>query len=160
MTTYETISLIISAIGVVAAIIAAIVYFAQLKKMTSSVETAVAANSIATLNTVITLEKSITDNRIRFSDAAVAASKLKPEDDEKHRNATILAFDEARENYLNSMDRFCACILREQFPETDYRKDYRNAVNEIVTHANYKELMGTGTRYRNIVKLYDKWADE
>ncbi|PFQ80868.1 hypothetical protein [Priestia megaterium] len=160
MTTYETISIIISAIGVAAAIIAAYVYFAQLKKMTSSVEAAIAANSIATLNAVLTLEKSITDNRIRFSDAAVTVTKLRPEDSEKHKNATILAFKEARENYLNSMDRFCACILRGQFPEIDYRKDYRNAVNDIITHENYKELMGTGTRYRNIVKIYDKWADE
>ena len=160
MTNYETISLIIAAGGVIAAIIAAFVYFAQLKKMTSSVEAAKKSNSIATLNAVISLENTIINSRIRFSEAAINASKLNKDDDEKHRNATILAFEEARETYLNAMDRFCSCILKGDFPEIEYRKDYRHAVNKIVTHSNYKDLMGTGTRYRNILKLYEKWADE
>ena len=160
MTLYETISIGISGTGVIAAIIAAIVYYAQLKKMNESVKTAADANSIATLNAVINLEKTITDNRNRLSQTAAEVSKLSSDTDTQHKQTVILVFNEARENYLNSMDRLCACIIRGQIPEVDYRKDYINAINEIVTHKNYNELMGVGTRYRNIVKLYEKWADE
>lgn len=70
-----------------------------------------------------------------------AVGRLRDDDDEQKRRTTILVFNEARENYLNSMDRLCACILRGQFPEEEYRKDYRNWVNEIMSHDNYIDLI-------------------
>lgn len=173
--TYNLWSFIISSLGVVAAGFAAVVYYGQLKKMAESarisreqlesmarsVEEAVKANSLATLSAVLTLESAIAENRARLSAAAAEVGRLKADDDEQKRKTAALVFNEARENYLNSMDRLCACILRGQFPEEEYRKDYRNWVFEIMSHDNYKDLIHRmDTRYRNIVKLYERWQDQ
>jgi hypothetical protein len=165
MTQFETTYLWFYAVGTVVAIGLLIVAVYQLRRAAQAVERATEANQLSTLNTVLSLDATISERRIRLSEASVAISELarKAKDDptppkEGEFKVAQLRFEEARESYLNAMDRLCACILRGFLPEDDCRRDYRGGINDTVQ--GHKDLLGPGTRYRNILKVHEKWADE
>ena len=66
-------------------------------------------------------------------------------------------FNEAKESYFNSLDRLCFCVIRNAFSEDDLRSDYRDVLKDAINTS--PEQFGPGSPYRNILKLYDRWAD-
>jgi hypothetical protein len=60
------------------------------------------------------------------------------------------------ENWLNSVDRLCFCILRNYFPEKDWKVEYRDFVKEIIQSFEYK--FRADTKYPNILELNKKWS--
>jgi hypothetical protein len=164
MTTYELWNLIITGLGFAGTVLAVLVAYGQLKRMAQSVDIAVKANAISTVNTVLSIEQMIFENRVRLSEASIAVSEMNARADRGDHivpadvEIATLRFNEARESYLNAFDRLCACLLRGSIPEDDYRKDYRGGLTELVQQ--HRELLGVDTRFRNIIKLYDKWADQ
>ncbi|KJL04352.1 hypothetical protein [Priestia aryabhattai] len=171
MKTYELFSLIISSIGVMAAIVAAVVYYIQLKKMNesvnaanksvnaanASVEAALKANKISTLNTVLTLEERITENHIRMSEAITKVDELTAAGNQADLDKAKLTLNLAIENYLNSMDRLCASIINGLIPEEEYSRDYKSAIYVIVKNKHFTNKFNTGSPYPNIIEIYDRW---
>ncbi|MED3311232.1 hypothetical protein COK59_04705 [Bacillus thuringiensis] len=172
MNAYETYSLILSGAGVVIAGLAAYFYYGQLKKMAlsakiaedqltsmaQSVDEAVKANALSTLNTVLTLEENVRRGRERLASATNEVKKLSANPSKVEVDFAEKSLNEAIENYLSSLDRLCACIRRNYVPEGEYRKDYREGIK--TTIRNYTSHFGPGNPYINIVKLNDKWSEE
>ncbi|KON88016.1 hypothetical protein AF332_15100 [Sporosarcina globispora] len=162
MSQYEFLSLLIGIAGVLVAGIAASIYYIQLRKMASSiliaqqqlksmaqsVEQAARANSL----TVLTLEEATRRSREKLADISTKVESYKDVELAKK------AINEAIENYLNSLDRLCACIRRGHVPEDEYRKDYRDVIKQTIK--NYKSYFGPGTSFTNILKLNEKWSEE
>ena len=63
--------------------------------------------------------------------------------------------DASKENYFNAVDRLAFCILGDYIPEKEWRKEYREMINNIVRGS--EKDFGTATPHRNIKALYDKW---
>lgn len=59
--------------------------------------------------------------------------------------------------YLNSLDRLCYCLEKDLLSENELRSEYRDVINRAIK--DFKDDFNTGTPYRNIKKVYEKWAD-
>lgn len=66
-------------------------------------------------------------------------------------------FNSAKENYFNSLDRLASSILNGQFPDSEMKHDYHEAITIVVR--TFKDDFATGTHYRKVVKLYNRWQD-
>lgn len=63
------------------------------------------------------------------------------------------------ENYLNAFDRLAYFIIKGCFQEEDFRLEYRDMLFDTIEHDS-DSMFGTGSRYRNMKKLYDKWKEK
>jgi len=101
----------------------------------------------------------VADIRTRNLENLASIKGDKPNEHEK-RNIEILdgLFEEALEDYLNVFDRLSSFILKKCLKEEDFRIEYRDML--FYTIKEESEKFQTGTRYRNMVKLYDKWKDK
>ncbi|MEJ1960957.1 MAG: hypothetical protein WDO56_05175 [Gammaproteobacteria bacterium] len=104
-------------------------------------------------NTLLLFEQDMAGRRLRFHDISAeleASAGASTESIQKR-------FDEARENYFNSLDRLASSILNAHFPDSEMKQDYHEALTEVIRA--FPDDFGTGTRYRKIVKLYNRWQD-
>lgn len=129
----------------------------QISKLTKQVEAAVKSNSIGELNALLALEAQIADRRLRLSQVGIAVKECKDESDENFYSLS-LQFDEAKQMYLNGLDRLCFCILKELFHGEDMRLEYREIIKAAIK--DFSSDFETGTPYRNITKVYESWADK
>ena len=131
--------------------------------LTEQVKTAVEANKISRLESLLTLEGAISRQRLILSEAGIKLKRLI--DGKKAGNevedfeieAAKLHFEDSTEMYLNALDRLCSCFLNGILLEDELRADYRDLINSAVKK-DFPEKMGTGTNHRNIVAVYQKWA--
>jgi hypothetical protein len=65
---------------------------------------------------------------------------------------------EANENYLNVFDRLCYFVLNKKLSEEDFKLDYRDMLFKTIQEDS-ENTFNSGTRFRNMVKLYNKWKD-
>ena len=65
---------------------------------------------------------------------------------------------EAYENYLNVFDRLCYFVINKKLDENDFRLEYRDMLFDTIQSDN--NTFGTGTKYRNMVKLFNNWKDK
>ncbi len=65
---------------------------------------------------------------------------------------------EANENYLNVFDRLCYFVLNKKLNEEDFKLDYRDMLFKTIQEDS-ENTFNSGTRFRNMVKLYNKWKD-
>lgn len=123
------------------------------------------ANSISSVAALLQIESSLSQNRQRIDQAAVAMAHLtarrqsgvtvQPAEIE----ACTMEMNGAIQNYLNSLDRLCACILRDILREDHAKQDYRDLINAAI--ANYKDEFDTVIgRYYHILKLRDRWREK
>lgn len=129
----------------------------QISKLTKQVEAAVKSNSIGELNALLALEELIADRRLRLSQAGIAVKECKDKSSESF-DSLVLQFDEAKQMYLNGLDRFCFCVLKGLLQDEDMRLEYREIIKTAIK--DFSDDFGTGTPYRNIKKVYEKWADK
>lgn len=128
-------------------------------------ELAAQANKNANLVTVLTMENSLWSARLRVAEAATqqmdAARRHKEEDSETSdqllKNAQLV-YDEAKEQYLNVLDRLCACIVRGFVDEEVYRRDYRELIAETIR--DHAPAFQVGTRHYNVVTVHEAWRDD
>lgn len=74
-------------------------------------------------------------------------------------DACTMEMDGAIQNYLNSLDRLCASIIRGILREDHAKQDYRDLINSaVVVYA--KELEPVTGHYHNILKIRDRWRDK
>ena len=65
---------------------------------------------------------------------------------------------EATENYLNVFDRLCYFVLNKKLDEADFKLDYRDMLFRTIQE-DKENTFNSSTRFRNMIKLYDKWKD-
>lgn len=159
MSTYETLSIILYIISAIIALIMLIIAVNQLKKLVNQVETAVEANSISRLQALLSIEDGIAERRLKLSETGIEVAELgkqKPIDKDKLQIAN-LRFNEAKQMYLNGLDRLCFCLSKGLLKEDELRSEYREVISSAVK--DFSDDFNTGTPYRNIKKVYEKWVD-
>jgi hypothetical protein len=145
----EVVSDVIGVIGL-GAVVAAIVALAKSNKQNA-------------FSNVIACENMMLAARTRMSDAIAANVRAlnnvvgNPASINAEQALTSKVSEECTEAYLNTVDRLCAALLRADITEEVYRADYRPLINEIMK--TYARMLGPDTNHRNIVKVFDKWAD-
>lgn len=115
---------------------------------------------LANLGTVLTIERNLADARELFTQAIAEHNKVRDKEEEgsdpfMHSKSAMLA---RRENYLNAMDRLCACIIRKLIPEKEAKMDYmQNVIDTVKAHS---DMFGPDCRHTNIKKVRDRWYDQ
>jgi len=66
---------------------------------------------------------------------------------------------EAYENYLNVFDRLCYFVLNGKLDEEDFRLEYRDMLFNTI-QSDKENTFQQGTKYRNMIKLYEQWKDK
>jgi hypothetical protein len=64
----------------------------------------------------------------------------------------------AKENYFNAIDRLASSILIGHFPPDVMKQDYQEFITRVVRE--FPSDFDTGTRYRKVIKLFNRWQDE
>ena len=115
--------------------------------------------------TVLELESELNKRKESFDKAnfEIREYDLQIENSEKKLNEDLLKIyhdkiEVSKENYLNSLDRLSYCILHDYLSDRDWRTEYRDTIFDVVD--TYDEKFGVSTRYRNTIKIYDKWKNE
>jgi len=154
---YNIVTVIIYSLSAVIGLIMLGIALSQLKQLTSQVMQGVKSNSISQLSALLALEQQIADRRLTLSEAAIAVSEAK---DAKKEDFTALQLrlNEAKQMYLNALDRLCFCVNKELLDAEDMRLEYRDIIKAAVN--DFPEDFGMGTTYRNIKKVYELWADK
>ncbi|WP_339686637.1 hypothetical protein [uncultured Nonlabens sp.] len=119
----------------------------------------------STLMTVLELESELNKRKENFDKVnfELREYNLEIENSKNKLSKELLEIykdkiDVAKENYLNSLDRLSYCILHDYLSDRDWRTEYRDTIFEAVD--NYKENYNVSSRYRNTIKIYDKWKSE
>lgn len=113
------------------------------------------------LNSLMQLESEMNRRKLLCSETIrdmelheVSGSKVGP------KRAEVLGkfLIEAKENWFNSVDRLCYCIIKEYFPERDWKVDYKEYIRVLVD--DHEDDFGPKTIYTNIIDLHEKWKRE
>ena len=134
---------IIAGIAVVAAVVGGIFAYLTLKAILAQLKA-------AQWSTLLSLEQDMASRRDKFRELV---------DQMSSQPAALIKekFDEAKESYFNSIDRFATLVLNEQFPQSELKQDYQDILKEIIRA--FPDDFNAGTRFRKVVKLYNKWED-
>jgi len=156
MTDYETQSLQIAtdtyhvywwadviAVGaLVAAIVGGFFAFLTLSKIAQQLES-------AKWNALLSFEQDMNARRQRFSDITQKVI-FSPEEYQT-------SYEEAKESYLNAIERLASCILKGQFPEAEMKTSYRGYIASTIKE--FEDRFRAGTDYPRILELHQKWRD-
>ncbi|MBC6907072.1 hypothetical protein DWB84_16625 [Saccharophagus sp. K07] len=156
--TYNLVNVWLYSISALIALIMLGIALFQLKGLTDQVKQAVKSNSINQLNALLSLEQQIADRRLSLSKAGIELAELKDSEDQNKIDSCKLKFDEAKQMYLNGLDRLCFCVLKSLLDSEDMRLEYREIINSAVK--DFSEDFHTATPYRNVKKVYEQWADK
>ncbi|MGA9755553.1 MAG: hypothetical protein WBV23_10475 [Desulfobaccales bacterium] len=142
--------------------ITAIVGLYQIRQLINQVKAAVESNSINRLNALLSLEDNIAERRLRLSEAGIklvelGKAKATRELHPGEFDTAELRYNEAKQMYLNGLDRLCYCLDRGLLNEDELRSEYRDVINAAIK--DFKTDFQTGTPYRNIKKIYERWAE-
>jgi hypothetical protein len=125
----------------------------------------VKSNSISEVAALLQIESVLGQNRQRIDQATVLMANLNSKRQgggtvlQAEIDAVEIEMNGAVQNYLNSLDRLCACILRGVFREDYAKQDYRDYINAAIeTYADH--FGGVKDRFHNIRKVREKWRDE
>ncbi|EKF9220286.1 hypothetical protein RUK17_003283 [Vibrio cholerae] len=155
--TYNLVTVIIYTVSAIIALFMLGIALYQLKQLTAQVTQAVKSNSISQLSALLALEQQIADRRLVLSEAGIAVSEAKNVKDAEF-TALELRLNEAKQMYLNALDRLCFCVNKELLDAEDMRLEYRDIIKAAVK--DFPEDFTMATTYRNIKKVYESWADK
>ncbi|ELF3535161.1 hypothetical protein RNE34_003453 [Vibrio cholerae] len=155
--TYNLVTVIIYTVSAIIALFMLGIALYQLKQLTAQVTQAVKSNSISQLSALLALEQQIADRRLVLSEAGIAVSEAKNAKDAEF-TALELRLNEAKQMYLNALDRLCFCVNKELLDAEDMRLEYRDIIKAAVK--DFPEDFTMATTYRNIKKVYESWADK
>jgi hypothetical protein len=136
--------------------------YKQLKSLADSVKSSEKNNAIQTIQLMVSFSKLITESKIILDTQSIKLRDIKNRFDageeftkaEIQREEFVLSI--RTQDYLNSVDNICSCLLKDEKLETDYKKDYYKVINEAFT--NYtSEFNISQDNYHNLWSLYVKW---
>tara|TARA_R110002096_G_scaffold37468_2_gene104022 strand:+ start:1990 stop:2490 length:501 start_codon:yes stop_codon:yes gene_type:complete len=141
-----------------------VAYF-QIKQVKKQLKGLAENQKNSTLMTVLELESELNKRKENFDNTnfELREYNIQVEKSKKNLSKELLEIykdkiDVAKENYLNSLDRLSYCILHDYLSDRDWRTEYRDTIFDAVD--NYQENFGVSSRYRNTIKIYDKWKSE
>lgn len=141
------------------------VAYYQIKQVKKQLKGLAENQKNSTLMTVLELESELNKRKENFDKAnfELREYNLEIENSKKKLSKELLEIyrdkiDVSKENYLNSLDRLSYCILHDYLSDRDWRTEYRDTIFDAVD--SYKESFGVSSRYRNTIKIYDKWKSE
>lgn len=137
----QVVSVAISAAALVAAIVAGVTIWLQLRA--------------SQWNALLQFEMDLNGRWRDFSAIALEMQNT-PSLTEEQRSLLKARFDVLKESYLNAVDRLASSILNGQFPDRKLRPDYRGFIEEALR--NFPDAYGPGTRLRNTARLHDRWS--
>lgn len=159
--TYNCLTLLVRGASLIVAILAALGLYKQIKHAAESLKT-------SSLMAVLALEDALAQRRSDLAEAQVEVARFAHEMDSMTPDAKSAAqallnilqlrASERLEQYLNTLDRLCACIVRGNVDEEIYRQDYRGGVQDIVN--GHADRFGANTRHPNVVKVHVAWRDD
>lgn len=102
-------------------------------------------------NALLSFEQDISSRRERFHNIAheLETGSVSP--------SVLARFGEAKENYLNAVERLASSILNGQFPEVEMKQSYREYITSTIRE--FPDSFRAGTIYRKTLILNDKWQD-
>ncbi|GBQ69026.1 hypothetical protein [Komagataeibacter xylinus] len=153
---YNLYSLIVSLLSSIIALIMLFLAYKQLKELNGQVTIAVKANSISSLNTLLSLEDHISQMRKEFSKDLISVLECKKTGGDT--SILELKLDESKQMYFNSLDRLCFCVKKNMLDDDDARKDYKEAISSLIKQ--YPEDFGPSSTYSNILIVYESWRDK
>jgi hypothetical protein len=114
---------------------------------------------MASLMAVLEIETQMNERKVHF-DKCSAEVRMARHRDEPEAAIRIHAalFSSAKENYFNALDRLCFCILKDYLIDKDWRAEYRNAVQNVIT--THPDDFNEASQFRNIKNLNKKWQEE
>ncbi len=137
----------------------------QIKQMNNQLRNMNDTFRNSTLMTVLELENELMRRKVSWDEASfqireygINLSKLNENPNKEFLDLLTDKHNTALENYLNSLDRFCYCVLHNYIPDRDWKTEYRDVVFDAVD--NYPEQFNVKSRFRNTVKIFQKWKDE
>jgi hypothetical protein len=137
----------IAFLALIAAVVGGVLTYKNIRIIAQQLE-------LSRWNTLLLFEQDMAARRTKFHDI----------DAELESNSGVSAeilqkkFDEAKENYFNSLDRLASSILNAHFPDSEMKQDYHEALTEVIRA--FPADFATGTHYRKVVKLYNRWQDQ
>ena len=141
------------------------VAYYQIKQVKKQLKGLAENQKNSTLMTVLELESELNKRKENFDKAnfELREYNLEIENSKKKLSKELLEIyrdkiEVSKENYLNSLDRLSYCILHDYLSDRDWRTEYRDTIFDAVD--SYKENFGVSSRYRNTIKIYDKWKSE
>lgn len=114
-----------------------------------------------TLMAVLEIEAQLLSCKEKLDSISAELRKLNIENSEQAKQFSEVYsdhLDSTLENYLNTFDRLCFCIIKNYFAERDWKTEYRNMLHRTV-EMNPDEFRAA-TPYRNMLDLDDKWQRE
>lgn len=130
----------------------------QAKAAIEQAKAAAQANILNRLNSLLEIEDQLAKRRQTLSEAGIELVELGKTGDKDKLDAVSLRYNEAVQMYLNGLDRLCFCVEKGYLSDDEIRLEYRDIISRAVTDFQ-KEFM-TASPYRNIKKVYDRWADK
>ena len=102
-------------------------------------------------NSLLSFEADLSARRDRFHDIARELEQSTPS------TSIIPLYNEAKENYLNAIERLASSMLNGQFPELEMKQSYRTYMDNTIRE--FPDAFKAGTAYRKTLKLHEKWQD-
>jgi hypothetical protein len=136
----------IAFLALIAAIVGGVLTYKSIRVVAQQLE-------LSRWNTLLTFEQDMANRRTRFHDID---AELKS--DSANAETIQKRFDEAKESYFNSLDRLASSILNSHFPDHEMKQDYQETITTVIRV--FPEDFATGTHYRKVVKLYNRWQDQ
>ncbi|MCL3782518.1 hypothetical protein EMN47_19210 [Prolixibacteraceae bacterium JC049] len=157
----EKIIAISTAINTFTALGILLVAYFQLKKVKEQLKNLSDNQRNSTLMTVLEMESEMFKRKEALDKISFEIREIGISDKEISSDTLELFNDKnnvAIENYLNSLDRFCYCIINKYISDRDWKTEYRDVIFDAVD--NYEDNYGTSSRFRNTKRLFDRWKDE
>ena len=134
----------IAACALLASVVAGVVAYFTFRAIVRQLES-------AKWNALLAFEQDISARRDRFHEIA------RELDDGGISPSLQARFAEAKENYLNAVERLASSILNGQFPELEMKQSYREYI--VSTIREFPDSFHAGTIYRKTLQLNEKWQD-
>src|SRR5690606_25811554 len=113
--------------------------YSQIKQMNHQLKNMNDTFRNSTLMTVLELENELIRRKVSWDDASfqlreynINLTRLKEKPNKEYVELLQDKFNTSLENYLNSLDRFCYCVLHNYISDRDWKTEYRDVVFDIV----------------------------
>lgn len=150
---YTIIYSVAQVVYTLATIVLVFVAWRQLRNLNNSF-------NMSAMNAVISLEAEMNKRDQRVNEIALEIQKLNFSPPSPITTSLISFHNNqltaAIESYLNALDRFCYCIVRDYLREDDWREEYRELIIQTVN--TNPTFFGINTTYRNINTLFTRWS--
>lgn len=161
----DWITAICTILSIMIAFTALFVAFKQIKQVNLQLLNLNDSFRNSTLMTVLELENELIRRKVSWDNESfelrqygIDVSCNKKELSKDYLDLLIDKEKIAFENYLNSLDRFSYCVIHNYISDRDWRTEYRDVIFDVVN--NKSEHFGINSRFRNTIKIYNRWKEE